>query len=79
MKGIKKIKDGLLSRQFSIAKMAVKTGTSILFSDKSDLKTLLKNGLEGHVDEIVKELGVMKGSLMKAGQMLSLYAGPLSP
>ena len=80
MKAIKKIKSGLLSRQFSLAKFALKAGPEILFSGESELKDKLKQGLEKHLDQIVSELGIMKGSLMKAGQMLSLYSGGfLSP
>lgn len=80
MKGIKKIKDGLISRQVAMAKLAFKTGTGVLLSGDSDLKARLKNGLEGQLDTIVTELGLMKGSLMKAGQMLSMYSGAfLSP
>ena len=59
--------------------MALKTGKGILFSDDNSLKQKLKEGIEGHVNEIVSELGVMKGSLMKAGQMLSLYADAFLP
>ena len=80
MKAIKKIKSGFFSRQFSIAKLALKAGPEILFSGDNELKNKLKHGLEKHLDQIVSELGLMKGSLMKAGQMLSLYSGGfLSP
>lgn len=79
MKSIKKLKTGFLSRQFSMAKIAIKTGSSYLLSGDEDLKTKLKSGLEKHLDMVVSELGVMKGSLMKAGQMLSLYAGAFLP
>ena len=80
MKEIKKIKSGLFARQFSIAKLAVKTGAGIFLSGDQDLKGKLKQGLEKHLDQVVSELGIMKGSLMKAGQMLSLYSGAfLSP
>lgn len=62
-----------------MAKLAFKTGSSFLLSGDKDLKEKLKSGLEGHLDSVVAELGVMKGSLMKAGQMLSLYAGAFLP
>ncbi len=79
MKSIKKLKTGFFSRQLSMAKIAVKTGSSYLMSGDGDLKTKLRSGLEKHLDLVVEELGVMKGSLMKAGQMLSLYAGAFLP
>ena len=79
MKSLKKLKTGFISRQFSVAKLAIKTGRGLIFSPNSDLKDRLKNGFESHVNEIVSELGVMKGSLMKAGQMLSLYADSFLP
>ncbi|MBK24755.1 MAG: hypothetical protein CME70_12225 [Halobacteriovorax sp.] len=79
MKSIKKLKTGFFSRQLSMAKIALKTGSSYLMSGDEDLKTKLRSGLEKHLDLVVEELGVMKGSLMKAGQMLSLYAGAFLP
>lgn len=79
MKKIDKIKNGFISRQFSIAKLAYKSGKNFLFSGDKTLKEKLKAGFEGQVDEIVHELGLMKGSIMKAGQMLSLHAGEFLP
>ena len=79
MKKISKIKNSFISRQFSIAKLAYKSGKKFLFSGDTTLKEKLKAGFEGHVDEIVHELGLMKGSIMKAGQMLSLHAGEFLP
>ncbi|MCO4795366.1 MAG: AarF/ABC1/UbiB kinase family protein, partial [Bacteriovoracaceae bacterium] len=48
-------------------------------SDDKTLKEKLKSGFEGQVEDIVHELGLMKGSIMKAGQMLSLHAGEFLP
>jgi len=79
MKKIDKIKNGFISRQFSIAKLAYKSGKNFLFSGDKTLKEKLQAGFEGQVDEIVHELGLMKGSIMKAGQMLSLHAGEFLP
>lgn len=74
MKSIKSIKSGLFSRQLSMAKIALKAGTGTLLSGDYSLKDKLKFGLEKHLEDIVSELGLMKGSLMKGGQMLSLYS-----
>ncbi len=80
MKSVKNIKSGLLSRQYSFAKMAIKASAGAFFAGDMSLKDRLKNGLEKQLEEIVAELGIMKGSLMKAGQMLSLYSSAfLSP
>lgn len=79
MKKLNKIKNGFISRQIGVAKLAIKTGHKIYKNRGNDLKTTLKNSIESHVEEIVSELGVMKGSLMKAGQMLSLFGGAFLP
>lgn len=79
MKKIKKIKDGLISRQLSIAKIALKTGTNLYRSRNKNPTKMLTDGLEGQLETIVEELGLMKGSLMKAGQSLSVYAGGFLP
>ena len=79
MKELKKIKSGFLSRQFGIAKLAIKTGTSLYKNKDLDLKSQLKNSVEKYATDIVDELGVMKGSFMKAGQMLSLFGGSFLP
>jgi predicted unusual protein kinase regulating ubiquinone biosynthesis (AarF/ABC1/UbiB family) len=79
MKELKKIKSGFLSRQIGIAKLAVKTGSSLYKNRNKDLKSQLKNSIEDYAADIVEELGVMKGSFMKAGQMLSLFGGSFLP
>jgi predicted unusual protein kinase regulating ubiquinone biosynthesis (AarF/ABC1/UbiB family) len=79
VKELKKIKSGFLSRQIGIAKLAIKTGTKMYKNKDLDLKAQLKNSIEGYAAEIVDELGVMKGSFMKAGQMLSLLGGSFLP
>jgi len=80
MEEIDKIKNGLFLRSLSLAKIVLKTGKGFLGSKKNvDLQELIKNGLDGHLEMIVHELGLMKGSLMKAGQMLSLHAGDFLP
>lgn len=79
MKEIKKIKKGLISRQLSIAKIAIKTGKNLYNNRGRDLKGILQGGFENQIDLIVSELGLMKGSLMKAGQMLSVYGEAFLP
>lgn len=79
MKKINKIKNGFLSRQIGVAKLAYKTGKNLVKSKESDLKEKLQDSFESHVEDIVSELDVMKGSLMKAGQMLSTLGGAFLP
>jgi len=79
MKKLNKIKSGFLSRQVGIAKLAIKTGTALYKNKDQDIKSQLKNSVEKYASEIVEELGVMKGSFMKAGQMLSLFGGSFLP
>lgn len=57
-----------------MTKLMVKTGSTALLSGKGDFSQRIREGLENNIQEVVKELGLMKGSLMKAGQMLSLYS-----
>lgn len=80
MKGLKKIKDSLLSRQIATAKISYKTARDFYKNKNRDsLKDTLKGAFQGNIDEIVQELDIMKGSLMKAGQMLSLFGGAFLP
>lgn len=79
MKKVKKIKNGFISRQISITKLALKTGTSLYRSRNKNPVKMLSEGLEGQLELIVEELGLMKGSLMKAGQALSVYGGGFLP
>jgi predicted unusual protein kinase regulating ubiquinone biosynthesis (AarF/ABC1/UbiB family) len=80
MKRLKKIKDSLLSRQLATAKISIKTARDLYKYRKGySLKETLKGTFQGNIDEIVGELDLMKGSLMKAGQMLSLFGGAFLP
>ncbi|MCT4641874.1 MAG: AarF/ABC1/UbiB kinase family protein [Bacteriovoracaceae bacterium] len=79
MKELKKIKNRFISRQIGIAKLAIKTGSAMYKNKDKDLKEQLKSSIEKHVQDIVSELGVMKGSFMKAGQMLSVMGSSFLP
>lgn len=80
MEKLKKIKHGFFSRQLSIAKLGLKSGKDLLFQFKDqDMRTRLHQSLTKRAEEIGKELGLMKGSMMKAGQMLSLYGETFLP
>lgn len=79
MKKLKKIKSGFLSRQFGVAKLAYKTGSDYFFSKKTELNEKINETLSKRAEEITSELSLMKGSLMKAGQMLSMYGEAFLP
>jgi predicted unusual protein kinase regulating ubiquinone biosynthesis (AarF/ABC1/UbiB family) len=79
MKKIKKIKSGFFSRQLGVAKLAYKTGSDYFFSKKTELNEKVSETLAKRAQEITSELSLMKGSLMKAGQMLSMYGEAFLP
>lgn len=78
MKSIPKLKSSFLSRQFGLAKLAFDSRKTI-FNETLDLGQKLREGLGSQAEKIVHEMGLMKGSVMKAGQMLGQYAGPYLP
>lgn len=85
-KELKKIKSGLFSRSLALAKLSVNTGSglaghglSTLFSSEADKAAKWKAFLESQAHGIKNELGELKGSLMKAGQMLSMYGEHFLP
>lgn len=66
-----RIKSSIFERTLSVAKIGISTGLKYAAT-----KTLGKSTDDFYVDQaglIVSELGELKGSLMKAGQMLSMY------
>jgi predicted unusual protein kinase regulating ubiquinone biosynthesis (AarF/ABC1/UbiB family) len=80
---LNKIKSSVFSRGASIAKMTLNAGTSLaahnlknaFSSDKKSWSQFVKS----QAQYISNELGELKGSLMKAGQMLSMYGEHFLP
>lgn len=83
-KELKNIRTGALSRGFSLAKLGLQAGTKAaghaignMFSEESPVRKtaylLEQAGL------LTQELGKLKGSVMKAGQMLSVYGEHFLP
>jgi predicted unusual protein kinase regulating ubiquinone biosynthesis (AarF/ABC1/UbiB family) len=77
---LKKIKSSIFERTLSLTKFTVSAGTKVLghnlstFFDDTDLKSeKWKSLLTDSALHLSKELGELKGSLMKAGQMISMY------
>ncbi|MBC75845.1 MAG: hypothetical protein CME64_07500 [Halobacteriovoraceae bacterium] len=79
MKKIKSIKNGLFSRNVGLAKMAFGAGRDFLSKKEGDFAQNLIETLESKSGVITHELGLMKGSVMKAGQALSTYMGDFFP
>ncbi len=84
-KELDKIKSSVFSRSLSLAKLTLQAGTKLAgqslssaLSNESIENTKLKI-LSSQAQLISKELGELKGSLMKAGQMLSMYGEHFLP
>ena len=73
MKKLKAIKSGLIKRNTSLLKYALRTGKSLVLNNE-DPKKILQGVIGKSPDEFISELSVFKGSITKAGQMLSQYA-----
>lgn len=72
MKKIKAIKNGLFSRNSALFKQAVKAGVNIL-SHHDNPKKIIEGIVGKDVKKFVDDLAMFKGSLTKAGQLLSQY------
>lgn len=83
---LKSIKSGTFSRGFSLAKMTFSAGAQAaghavgnLFSDDANQEKRGTALLLSQATLIAKELGALKGSVMKVGQMLSMFGEHLLP
>ncbi|WP_372655905.1 ABC1 kinase family protein [Halobacteriovorax sp.] len=72
MKKISKIKNGLFKRNSVLLKHALKTGANIL-ANKDDPKKIIESIVGVNPDKFIDELSTFKGSVTKAGQLLSQY------
>lgn len=83
---LKKIKSSLFQRTMSLTQMTLKIGGSVanhtlqnVFSHPSVKESKWASLLLSQSKMISEELGQLKGSLMKAGQMLSMYGEHFLP
>jgi predicted unusual protein kinase regulating ubiquinone biosynthesis (AarF/ABC1/UbiB family) len=83
---LKKIKSGVFSRGLALAKVTVSVGAQAashavgsLFAKEADKDDRIRALLTGQVEVLARELGQLKGSLMKVGQMLSVYGEHFFP
>lgn len=85
-KELQKIKSSVLGRGLTLARMTLTTGAGLasqgakgLFSSDTKKSENWKSFLQGQAKFFSQELGELKGSLMKAGQMLSMYGEHFLP
>lgn len=79
-KSLKKIKSSILQRSLKLTKMTLSAGGKIIghnlqtaFSDESSKDLKWREMLTKQAQILSKDLGELKGSLMKAGQLISMY------
>lgn len=80
MKRLDKIKSSVLSRSLAMTKLTVNTGAKAMGHGLTQLFTKLEDKdsrwaefLKNQAQSLSTELGQLKGSVMKAGQMISMY------
>ncbi len=84
---VNKLKTGSFERRFSLAKASVIAGTrlatlsaiNLFSSDKEARQRKQKEILSQQAQYLVNELGKLKGSIVKAGQMLALWGEHFLP
>lgn len=80
MKQLQKIKSSVFQRSLSLTKLTLNTGVKVaghgistLFSNDAEKQEKWQEFLTSQAKNLSRELGELKGSLMKAGQMISMY------
>lgn len=80
MKHLQKIKSSVLQRGLSLTKLTVNTGAKVaghgiatIFANDKEKQEKWQKFLTDQAQVFSRELGELKGSLMKAGQMISMY------
>lgn len=83
---IREIRATSLGRTLALTKVSVTAGAKLaahslgaLFMDKREARRSREKLIEQQIDLIVEELGRLKGSLMKAGQFISMYGDYFFP
>lgn len=85
-KTVKRVKTGSFERRFSMAKAGVFAGAKYatlsagtFFTPKSKREERRKEILSQQAQELVEELGQLKGSVVKIGQMMALFGEHFLP
>ncbi|PCJ47562.1 MAG: ABC transporter [Moraxellaceae bacterium] len=83
---ISRVKTGAFERRFSMAKMSIVAGTRLaaqsagnLFTAKEDREERQKAILSEQTHYLAEEIGKLKGSIVKIGQMMALYGEHFLP
>ncbi|OUS26268.1 ABC transporter [Gammaproteobacteria bacterium 45_16_T64] len=83
---IKRVKTGAFERRFSMAKMGIVAGTRLaaqsagnMFSAKEEREDRQKAILSKQALYLADEIGKLKGSIVKIGQMMALYGEHFLP
>lgn len=76
-KKLSQIKSSVLSRSLSLAKIGINAG--IKYASTKVTNTPIESFINSQTIQLAKEFGELKGSLMKAGQMLSMYGEHFLP
>lgn len=81
-----RLKTGAFERRFSLARASLVAGTRLaasaagsLFSAPEDRATARRKALAAQADYLVAEMGKLKGSVVKIGQMMALYGEHFLP
>lgn len=72
MKSLKRIKNNFIERNSSLLKLALKSGKGILLN-RDDPAKILASIIGKNPEDFSDQLAMYKGSILKAGQLLSLY------
>lgn len=79
---IQNIRTGLFVRSLALAKLAMSSSRDLLTTKSwtaSQTDPELQKRIEAQATEIAKELGTLKGSVMKVGQLLSMFGEHFLP
>ncbi|WP_139852132.1 ABC1 kinase family protein [Acinetobacter pullicarnis] len=83
---LKQLKTSSMDRRFSIAKASLLAGTrwaasnaSTLFSSEEEKERKRKKAMKEQAEYLVAEIGKLKGSIVKIGQMMALYGEHFLP
>ena len=83
---LKSLKTGGFERRWSLAKASLVAGTrlatssaSTLFSSSSEKQSTRKRVMGEQAEYLVREMGKLKGSIVKIGQMMALYGEHFLP
>lgn len=79
MKRIKKLRTGFFSRHLKVAGILTKLAKDYYTTPRAEFVNKLGTILGARVETLSGELGQLKGSLLKAGQMLSMFGKDILP